>query len=142
MHKVILILDKFFWKYEGADQIDPPPRKKLSSKSPALLGFYFSYQYPIPDDLKSFLLCKLTFSSWISSYISETCCDFKTRIKEHIKKENQYHTFKHLHTIGKCFDSYNSLAFKIIDKANSKFDLQIKDILIGENLTETHSKII
>ena len=24
-----------------------------------------------------------------------------------------------------CFDSYNSLSFKIIDKANSKFDLKI-----------------
>ena len=25
-----------------------------------------------------------------------------------------------------CFGSYNSLCFKIIDKANSKFDLKIK----------------
>ena len=28
-----------------------------------------------------------------------------------------------------CFDSYNSLCFKIIDKANSKFDLKIKEDL-------------
>ena len=28
-----------------------------------------------------------------------------------------------------CFDSYNSLYFKIIDKANSKFDLKIKETL-------------
>ena len=28
-----------------------------------------------------------------------------------------------------CFDSYNSLCFKIIDKANSKFDLKIKEAL-------------
>ena len=27
-----------------------------------------------------------------------------------------------------CFDSYNSLCFKIIDKANSKFDLKIKEV--------------
>ena len=27
------------------------------------------------------------------------------------------------------FDSYNSLCFKIIDKANSKFDLKIKEAL-------------
>ena len=31
-YKVILILDKFFWKYEWGGQ------KKLPSKSPALLG--------------------------------------------------------------------------------------------------------
>ena len=28
-----------------------------------------------------------------------------------------------------CFDSYNSLSFKKIDKANSKFDLKIKEAL-------------
>ena len=28
-----------------------------------------------------------------------------------------------------CFGSYNSLCFKITDKANSKFDLQIKESL-------------
>ena len=33
MYKVILILGKFFLKY----QIDPPPQEKLPSKSPALL---------------------------------------------------------------------------------------------------------
>ena len=37
--------------------------------------------------------------------------------------------FKHLHSTTTCFDSYNSLCFKIIDKANSKFDLKIKEAL-------------
>ena len=42
MYKVILTLDKCFLKYEGrgtveGGQIDPP-KKKLPSKSPALLG--------------------------------------------------------------------------------------------------------
>ena len=52
---------------------------------------------------------------------------FKTRIEEHIKKDNKCHFFKHLHSYATCFDSYNSLSFKIIDKANSKFDLKIKE---------------
>ena len=39
MYKVIFILDNFFLKYEGGDQIAPPPQEKLPSKSPALLGF-------------------------------------------------------------------------------------------------------
>ena len=34
-----------------------------------------------------------------------------------------------LHYITTCFKSYNSLSFKIIDKANSKFDLKIKEAL-------------
>ena len=37
MYKVILILEKFFWIYEGGGQIDSP-RKKLPSQNPALLG--------------------------------------------------------------------------------------------------------
>ena len=50
-------------------------------------------------------------------------------IKEHIKKDNKSHIFKHLHSSETCFGSYNSLCFKIIDKANSKFDLKIKETL-------------
>ena len=51
------------------------------------------------------------------------------KIEEHIKKDNKSHIFKHLHSTATCFDSYNSLCFKIIDKANSKFDLKIKEAL-------------
>ena len=90
---------------------------------------YFSYKDPIPDDLKSFLVYKFTCASCSSSYIGETCRHFKTRIEEHIKKDNKSHIFKYLHSTTTCFDSYNSLCFKIIDKANSKFDLKIKEAL-------------
>ena len=44
-------------------------------------------------------------------------------------RDNKSHIFKHLHSTTTCFDSYNSLCFKIIDKANSKFDLKIKEAL-------------
>ena len=83
-------------------------------------------QDPIPDDLKIFLIYKFTFGSCTSSYIGETCGHFKTRIKERIKKDNKSHFRKHLHPTITCFDSYNCLSFKMIDKANSKFDLKIK----------------
>ena len=86
---------------------------------------YFSCKNPIPNDLKSFLVYKFTCASCSSSYIGETCHHFKTRVEEHIKKDNKPHIFKHLHSTTTCFDSYNSLCFKIIDKANSKFDLKI-----------------
>ena len=61
--------------------------------------------------------------------MSETCCQFKTMIEEHIKKDNKSHVFKHLHSTATCFDPYNSLSFKIIDKASSKSDLKIKEAL-------------
>ena len=100
---------------------------------------YFSHKDQIPVGLKSFLVYKFTCASCSSSYIGETCCHFKTRIEEHIKKDNKSHIFKHLHSTTTCFDSYNSLSFKIIDKANSKFDSKRKTlyILIGQNLKHT-----
>ena len=79
--------------------------------------------------MKSFLVYKFTCASCSSSYIGETCHHFKTRIEEHIKNDNKSHTFKHLHSSETCFDSYNSLCFKIIDNANSKFGLKIKEAL-------------
>ena len=90
---------------------------------------YFSYKDPIPDNLKSFLVYKFTCASCSSSYIGKTCRHFKTRIKEHIKKDNKSHIFKHLHSTAPGFNSYNSLCFKLIHKANSKFDLKIKEAL-------------
>ena len=70
-----------------------------------------------------------TCASFSSGYIGETCCHFKTRIEEYIKKDNQPHIFKYLHSTATQIDSYNSLCFKIIDKGNSKFDLKIKEAL-------------
>ena len=89
---------------------------------------YFSFKDPIPDDLKSFLVYKFSCASCSSSYIGEICNYFKTKIEEHIKN-NKCHIFKHLDSTATCVDSYNSLCFKIIDKANSKFDLKIKEAL-------------
>ena len=87
---------------------------------------YFSYKDRIHDDLKSFLVYNFTCASCSSSCIGETCCHFKTRIEEHIKKDNKSHIFKHLHSTTTSFGLYNSLSFTIIDKANSKFDLKIQ----------------
>ena len=85
------------------------------------------YYYTTP--LESFLVYKFTCASCSSSYIGETCRHFKTRIEEHIKKDNKSHIFKYLHSTTTCFDWYNSHSFKIIDQANSKCDLKIKDPL-------------
>ena len=90
---------------------------------------HFSNKDPIPDDLKSFLVYKFACASCSSSYIDETSYHFKTSIGEHIKKDSKYHIFKHLHSTATYFDWHNSHCYKIIDKANSKFDLKIKEAL-------------
>ena len=90
---------------------------------------YLSYKDPIPNDLKSFLAYNFTCASCSSGCIGETCRHFKTKIDKHIKRDSKSHIFKHLHSTATCFDSYNSLCFKTIDKVNSKFDLKIKEAL-------------
>ena len=72
---------------------------------------------------------KFTCASCSSINLGEICRHFKTRIEEYIKKDNKSHISKHLRSPATCFDSYNSLSFKSIDKANSKFDLRIKEAL-------------
>ena len=79
--------------------------------------------------MKYFLVYEFICASCNSSYIGKTCRHFKTRIEEPFKKYNKSHIFKHLHSSETCFDSYNSLCFKTIDKVNSKFDLKIKEAL-------------
>ena len=65
----------------------------------------------------------------VTGYIGKACRHFKTRIKEHIKKDSKSHNFKHLPSTATCFDWHIFFYFKIIDKANSKFDLKIKEAL-------------
>ena len=79
--------------------------------------------------MESFLVYKFTCASCSSTYICKTCCHLKTRIEKHIEKDNKSDIFEHLHSSETCFDSYNCLCFKIIDKTNSKFDLKIKEAL-------------
>ena len=43
--------------------------------------------------------------------------------------DNKYRIFKHLHSTTTCSDSYNSLSFKIIGQADSKFDSKITEAL-------------
>ena len=98
---------------------------------------YFSHKDPIPD----FLVYKFTCVSCSCSYIGETCHYFKTRIGEHIEKDSKSHIFKYLNSTVTYFDSYNSLCFKVIDTANSKFDLKIKEASLLLHLVITRHVI-
>ena len=83
---------------------------------------YFSYKDPIPDDLKYFLVYKFTFASYSSSNIGNIGL-------RNIKKDKNYNVSKHLHSNTKCFDSYHSLSFKLIDRAHCKRNLKIEEAL-------------
>ena len=86
---------------------------------------YFSYKDPIPDNFKSFLVYKFTGASCSLAILAKLVVILKLGLRNN----NKSHIFKHLHSTVTCFDSYNSFCFKIIDKANSKFDIKIKEAL-------------
>ena len=88
---------------------------------------YFSYQDPILNDFKSFLIYKFTCASCSSSYTGETCRHLKTRIEEHIKKDDTSHIFKHLHSTTTCFDSNNCLFSKQLVKLTLNSKIKIKE---------------
>ena len=64
----------------------------------------------------------------VLAILAKTVIILKLGLKSMLKRITS-HIFKYLHSTATCFDSYNSLCFKIIDKANSKFDLKIKEAL-------------
>ena len=74
----------------------------------------------------------------VIAILAKLVVNFRIRIEERIKKDNKSHIFKHLHSTTTCFESYKSFCFKIIVKANSKFDLKINGefILIKNVLKE------
>ena len=78
-----------------------------------IIKSYFSYKDPIPNDLNSFLVCKITCAISSTCYIGETCGHFKTRIEERITKDSKSHFFKHLQFTARCFDSYNKILFAL-----------------------------
>ena len=77
--------------------------------------------------MKSFVVYKFTCASCYSSYIDETCHHFKTRIEERIKKDNKL-IFLNIYTqLQHALTHIILFLFKITDKANSKFDVKIKE---------------
>ena len=67
----------------------------------------------------------------VLAILSKNVVILKLRLKNILTKDKikdkKSHIFKYLHFTTTCFNSYNSLSFKTIDKANSKFDLKIKE---------------
>ena len=77
-------------------------------------------------------------SYYINLILQTRIEDFNSRLEEHIKKDNKSHVFKYLRSTTAWFSKWfsawlskwflkNEFFFKIIHKANSKFDLKTKE---------------
>ena len=95
------------------------------------VGQYFSNKDPIPSDLQSCLVYKFSCRCCNASYIGETIRHLSTRIKEHLETDKESAIYKHLHAGTRqsrnCKRNANCDSFVILDKAQTKYQLRIKE---------------
>ena len=88
----------------------------------------FSPKDKTPEYLKANVIYYFTCAACNSSYVGETYRHLNTRIKEHLTKKSQPSSiFKHLDANVECRLACNDFCFNVIDKASSKYNLEIKE---------------
>ena len=84
---------------------------------------------PVPNGLLSRVVYKFICAGCNASYIGETNRHFSTRVWEHLTTDKALHIFKHLDFNQRCKSMVSSECFKVIDYAETPFQLKIKEAL-------------
>ena len=92
-------------------------------------GSLFSVKDVIPSDQRSFVVYYFSCPGCNASYVGETTRILMTRIDEHLHSGKGSIIFEHLNQNSNCRDLANINSFKIIDTANSEFQLKIKEAI-------------
>ena len=107
--------DVHYFKLPYIGNLSHHSKNKLLKLCKEFCKKHFNFEcFLIHSKLKTILQIKTQFlTSWIykftcvscsSNYNGESCCHFKTRIEEHIKKDNKCHIFKHLNSSTTWFN--------------------------------------
>ena len=92
-------------------------------------GSLFSVKDVIPSDQRSFVVYYFSCPGCNASYVGETTRILMTRMDEHLHSGKGSIIFEHLNQNSRCRDLANVGCFKIIDSANSEFQLKIKEAI-------------
>ena len=92
-------------------------------------GSLFAVNDVIPSDQRSFVVYCFSCPGCKASYVGETTRKLMTRIDEHLHNGKESVIFEHLNQNSKCRDLASVGSFKIIDSANSEFQLKIKEAI-------------
>ena len=76
-----------------------------------------------------------TCDSCYATYIGETRHHFSTRVNEHLLTDKRSAIFKHLQGSSACKAMCGVDSFKGLDRTETKFKLNIKEVLYIKNLT-------
>ena len=83
----------------------------------------------IPSDEISKVVYKFTCTGCNAIYIGETTKGFKTRGTEHLESDKKSAVYKHLQKEPSCKNVCTIESFKILDKAQTPWQLKIKEAL-------------
>ena len=92
-----------------------------TSKLIANLGKVFTFTFS--------QVYKFVNSSCSASCIGQTCQYLTTRINKHFDKDKKSHIYQHLMSFQYCLDKYSKDCFSVLDTANAKHQLRIKESL-------------
>ena len=94
------------------------------------VGDMFSLKSSVPKNLASGVVYYFKCASCNSSYVGETSRYYETRVHEHLHKSTQPSAiFQHLQKNNDCKLMCDESCFKIIDRARTKFTLEIKEAI-------------
>ena len=89
----------------------------------------FSTKDPYQSEHLSKVVYKFVCASCNASYVSQTCRHLATRIDEHFGKDKKSHIYQHLMSSKDCLDKCSKDCFSVLDTANTKHQLRIKESL-------------
>ena len=92
-------------------------------------GSLFSVKDSIPSEERSFVVYLFSCSGCNASYIGETTRKLLTRIEEHFSYGKGSVIYEHISKSSICKESCDKNSFKIIDTANTEFQLKIKEAI-------------
>ena len=91
------------------------------------LSSFFSTKDSVTEVMKSGVVYKFCCASCNACYIGETSRHLATRIKEHLKTDKQSHVYKHVNASPQCKELCEDSCFSILDSANTKYGLRLKE---------------
>ena len=93
------------------------------------IGSFMSSKSKCPDYLNSFVVYSFNCDSCSANYVGRTKRHFSVRVNEHLGSDKNSHILKHINSNENCKMACNESSFKIIDKANTDYQLQLKEAM-------------
>ena len=89
----------------------------------------FQKKDPYQSEHLSKVVCKFVSASCNASYVGQTCWHLATRIDERFGKDKKYQIYQHLMFFKDFLDKSCKDCFFVLDTANTKHQLRIKESL-------------